>query len=397
MVSKTRVSRAVPVGNSVGRNRQPVVLGVHIDVATTLAGWIRGVKSTMTGGTAVAARHDAAGRHEEAINELARATRAGDIDAMTELGKRLVVGDRAPLLPKDGARFLVDAMRAGSTEAALRLATMAALGAYTEQSWPDALGLLLRAAEQGSEAARGQLQVLARRSPDDAAPTGGWRALAAGIDLGPWLAPSAGITVHEEPVVRAFPELAPVEACDWIIGRARGRLRRALIYDPAQGCDVADDMRTNSATGFDLMDADVVQVAIQHRMAAVLDVPVHNMEGPTVLHYEVGQQITEHFDFLNPKMAHYEHEVRHRGERVVTFLLYLNDDYEGGETDFPRLGAHHKGRRGDALFFVNALPDGTPDTRTVHAGRPPTRGEKWVMSQFVRSRAVLNARAERVG
>ena len=81
----------------------------------------------MTPATARAAEHDAAGRHDQAIDELAHATRAGDIEAMTELGKRLVSGDRAPLLPEDGTRFLADALHAGSSEAALRLATMAAL------------------------------------------------------------------------------------------------------------------------------------------------------------------------------------------------------------------------------------------------------------------------------
>ena len=95
----------------------------------------------------------------------ARATQAGDVEAMTELGKRLVIGDRAPLLPEDGTRFLGDAMQAGSSEAALRLATMAALGAHIEQSWSHALGLLVRAAEQGSASARGQLNVLADRAP----------------------------------------------------------------------------------------------------------------------------------------------------------------------------------------------------------------------------------------
>jgi len=191
-------------------------------------------------------------------------------------------------------------------------------------------------------------------------------------------------------------ELVTDAACDWLIARAEGRLKRALIYDPAYGHDVADQMRTNSAAGFDLMDADVVQIAIQHRMAAIVEVPVHNMEGPTVLHYEVGEQITNHFDFLNPEIPNYEDEIRRRGERIVTFLIYLNDDYGGGETDFPELGVQHKGRRRDGLFFVNALPNGKPDTRMVHAGRPPTTGEKWIFSQFIRNRAALNARAEHV-
>ena len=350
----------------------------------------------MTSATALAAQHDAAGRHDEAINELARATQAGDIDAMTELGKRLVLGDRAPLLPEDGARFLADAMRAGSTEAALRLATMAALGAHTEQSWPTALALLVRAAEQGSQSARGQLCVLARRARTDSPPEG-WRGVAAGIDLGAWLAPAPGVTLHEQPTVRYFPKLVPDEACDWIISRSRGRLRRALIYDPEHGREVADRMRTNSATGFDLMDADVVQIAIQHRMARLIGVPVHHMEGPTVLHYEIGQEITEHFDFVNPRIPRYDEEIRTRGERIGTFLVYLNDDYGGGETEFPQLGVRHKGRRREGLYFTNALPDGTPDHRMVHAGRPPTSGEKWIVSQFVRSRPALNARAERVG
>jgi prolyl 4-hydroxylase len=349
-----------------------------------------------TEGLALAAEHDAAGRHDEAVNALARATQAGDVESMTELGKRLILGDRAPLLPQEGTRFLADALQAGSTEAALRLATMAALGAYTEPNWGVALGLLAGAAERGSDAARGQLLVLARRPLDDAVPAGGWRAVAASIDLPSWLAPLPGVTLHEQPTLRCFDDFVTDQACDWLIGRARGRLRRALIYDSTYGGDVADQMRTNSATGFDLMDADVVQIAIQYRMAAVLGLPVHNMEGPTVLHYEVGQQITEHYDFVNVNMPQYEDELSRRGERIITFLIYLNDDYGGGETEFPQLGIRHKGRRRQALFFPNALPDGKPDLRMVHAGRPPSSGEKWLVSQFIRSRAALNARAERV-
>src|SRR3990167_7510698 len=71
---------------------------------------------SMTVALKIAAEHDLAGRHDDAINALARATQNGDLEAMTELGKRLVGGDRAPLLPKDGAGLLVDAARAGHAE-----------------------------------------------------------------------------------------------------------------------------------------------------------------------------------------------------------------------------------------------------------------------------------------
>jgi prolyl 4-hydroxylase len=156
-------------------------------------------------------------------------------------------------------------------------------------------------------------------------------------------------------------------------------------------------MRSNSIVAFDLADIDCVQVALQSRMAAACGVPADHAEGPTILHYAVGEQITNHVDFVNPGVADYANVIATRGERIITFLLYLNDDYDGGETDFGRLSIRHKGRSGGGLFFTNALPNGTPDVRMVHAGMPPTRGEKWIVSQFFRSRVALNARAESVG
>jgi hypothetical protein len=337
----------------------------------------------------LAARYDEEGRHDDAVNALARATRAGDFAAMTALGKRLIIGDRAPLLPAEGVRFLGEAMQGGRREAALQLATLSGLGAHVPQSWSRAIALLVRAAELGSQSARGQLYVLAGQAPKDSVPPLGWRGLSQRIDLSDWLSIPPGETLHEAPVVRCVPECIPDTACTWLIERARGRLRRALIYDPVERADIAHTMRTNSAAGFNLMEADVVQIIVQHRIAVAVGLPIHHLEGPTVLRYQEGEQITNHFDFVDPAIPNYSEEIRRRGERIITFLIYLNDGFTAGETDFPEFGLRYKGRRRDGVFFVNALPNGQPDTRTVHAGRPPVGGEKWVFSQFIRNRPVF--------
>lgn len=342
----------------------------------------------------LAAEHDLAGRYDDAVNALARAAQAGDLDAMTELGKRLVVGEKAPLLPRDGAGLLLDAAKGGHPEAALRLATLTALGAHVQQNWNDALGLLVFAAERGSESARGQLQALAGRAADAADGDKEWHRLAERIDLRLWLSAPPGQTLCPNPLVRVFPQFVPDSVCAWLIAQARPNLKRALIYDPVGGKDIADHMRTNSAAGFDLIRADVVQAAVQWRMSAAVGVPIAQMEGPTVLHYAVGEQITNHYDFVNPRIPNYQAEIEKRGQRIVTFLVYLNDDYEGGETDFPDLGLRYHGAKGNGIFFTNALPNGEPDLRMVHAGLPPKNNEKWLMSQFIRNRVVLGARAE---
>ncbi len=41
------------------------------------------------------------------------------------------------------------------------------------------------------------------------------------------------------------------------------------------------------------------------------------------------------------------------GQRIATFLIYLNEGYEGGETSFPRIGLNYRAEQGDALFFAN--------------------------------------------
>lgn len=342
-----------------------------------------------------AAQCDAAGEHDQAINALARATQLGDVEAMTQLGKRLVVGDRAPLLPRDGVRFLLDAMRAGGAEAPARVATLAALGLYVEQGLQDALDLLIVAAERGWAAAGDQLRALAGVAPgDDAAVArSDWRALSSSIDLGFWAAAVAGVTLSAAPLVQSFDGLLPFTVCDWLIERSRTQLKRALVYDAVGGREIADHTRTNTVAQFDLMGTELLHLLVQMRMSAACRTPIANMEATAVLHYDVGEEITNHFDFVNPRVPNYTEEIARNGQRMLTFLIYLNDDYDGGETEFPRLGIRHKGRRGEGLLFINALEDGSPDLRTVHAGRPPMRGEKWVVSQFVRNRRVLGAPA----
>ncbi|HEY0342726.1 MAG TPA: 2OG-Fe(II) oxygenase, partial [Steroidobacteraceae bacterium] len=149
---------------------------------------------------------------------------------------------------------------------------------------------------------------------------------------------------------------------------------------------------TNAVASSNLAEVELLDLLVQARMAAACGIPTRNMEAPAVLHYDVGEQITEHFDFVDPQTPNYAQELARNGQRVVTFLVYLNDDYEGGETGFPTLGFTHKGRGGEGLFFVNALPDMQPDLRMLHTGRPPTRGEKWIVSQFIRSRETIQAR-----
>ena len=72
-----------------------------------------------------------------------------------------------------------------------------------------------------------------------------------------------------------------------------------------------------------------------------------------------------------------------------TALIWLNDDYDGGKTDFPDAGVRVKGGVGDLLLFHNVTASGSPDERMMHAGLPVTRGVKWMASRWIRGRDYL--------
>lgn len=346
---------------------------------------------------ALAAVCDAKGAHDDAVNALARAVRLGNVEAKTQLGKRLIAGNNAPLLPTDGAGLLIEAVNDGSAEAAARLAVLAAAGVYVEPGLDHALKLLVLSAQRGWRPAQTQLLALAEDRGlasavnDGAFPADRWQRLADSIDVNGWSRAPAGRNLNESPRICLFEKLLPIEVCGWLIDVSRERLNRALVYDAVARQDYASSNRTNSWAQFDLMSSDLIHLLVQHRMAAASGFPLHNMEATAILHYAVGEEITNHYDFVDPDIPNYEQELETNGQRVMTFLIYLNDDYDLGETEFPELGVSHKGRRGEGLYFINALDDGSPDLRTVHAGRPTANGEKWIVSQFIRNRRVLGA------
>ena len=342
----------------------------------------------------LAQRLDRQGRHDEAVDWLARASRADDVEALTLLGLRLLTGRDAPCLPADGVRLLSDAATRGGADAAGHLAVLIGGGIYARQSWPVALDLLQRSAELGSTSARTQLAILAGVDEvGDPERPEVWRELREAVDLAAWTAPVQGVTRSESPLVRSFQGLAPPAACEWVIQQSRGRLVRAELYDPATGKPIlSEETRLNRIANFGLVDTNLLNILVQTRISATLGIDFDHFESFAVLNYLAGEEYGEHVDYLDPDIPAYAAEIAQMGQRVVTCLIYLNADFEGGETEFPSLGLRYRPElTGDALVFVNAAGE-RPDRRTVHAGRPPTSGEKWVLSQFIRQKPVIGAR-----
>lgn len=188
--------------------------------------------------------------------------------------------------------------------------------------------------------------------------------------------------VFASPRISVIEGCATQAECDWLIARARPRLHPALVYDPMIGDGTRSTTRSNSSVAFSIFQSDIILLLLRARIEAI--VGVAHLEGSAILHYTPGQEFKPHFDFLDPDKPGHARDIKKNGQRVATFLVYLNDDYEGGETEFPKLGWRYKGRKGDALLFWNVDTKGEADPNTHHAGLPTTKGEKWLFSQWLR-------------
>jgi prolyl 4-hydroxylase len=309
-------------------------------------------------------------------------------DALYETAARLLSGASAADIA-ESLHMLKQASAAGHARADTLLAVMSGLGVGMEQRWDEALDHLQRAAERGSIAARGQLLALA--GPDMAADTDpangrAWLRLRQSIELAAWLARPEKTVLSTAPRAVSVQGFLSKTVCDWIIARARARVQRALVYDAATAAGRPGSERSNTAFEFGFLDLDLVVLLVRARIAATIGVPVEILEPPQVLHYDVGEQFARHHDYFDPRRAGHAAQIAAGGQRIATVLVYLNAEYEGGETDFPLIGLRHRGGPGDALYFANIDPQRAPDPRTLHAGLAPTRGEKWLLSQWVRDR-----------
>lgn len=88
--------------------------------------------------------------------------------------------------------------------------------------------------------------------------------------------------------------------------------------------------------------------------------------------YGVGDFFGPHFDGGVPTL------------RRKTYLIYVNDDFEGGETRFGRIGQTLIPVAGRCISWDNTLPDGRIRWQAEHQGMPVTVGQKIALNIWVR-------------
>jgi len=127
-----------------------------------------------------------------------------------------------------------------------------------------------------------------------------------------------------------------------------------------------------------------VALAVDTKICKTLGIRDEYSEGTQAQRYDVGQQFKPHWDFFQPGSDVYRRLAGVRGNRTWTFMVYLNDDLEGGATRFTEIDYAVQPKAGMALFWNNLREDCSPNTMMMHAGEPVTRGHKVIITKWFR-------------
>ena len=192
-------------------------------------------------------------------------------------------------------------------------------------------------------------------------------------------------TLFDRPTVKSFEGLVPIEICHHLIGMTAPGMLVASVFNPQTGAQQADPQKNCMQRIFLPMEMDLTSHVICARMAACAGMTSPHSEYLQIFMYQPGQVFVPHLDGFegtpesNPDL--------HRGgQRLKSVFLYLNDDYEGGETHFCVMNEKIKGSVGEAIVIYNTLEDGTLDDQSVHEAFPTLDSAKWIASLYLREK-----------
>ena len=113
--------------------------------------------------------------------------------------------------------------------------------------------------------------------------------------------------------------------------------------------------------------------SIKKRVSELSELPLENQENFHFVKYGPGGEYKKHHD---------------GGDRPKTALIYLNDGFTGGETEFPKLDITVKPKTGKLIIWDNSSLDGVADETAIHAGLPVEVGTKYIGVIWIKNKKI---------
>jgi prolyl 4-hydroxylase len=178
-------------------------------------------------------------------------------------------------------------------------------------------------------------------------------------------------TIHNEPYIGYYRNFLSAEECDYILLNQEFNQLRYKV--DSYNNSVQDENFTLSYGRHPTMD-EILHIDLINKIKNAFDLEsATQAETFHLAKYPDGGYLVPHHDYRpNSRID----------KRFATFVLWLNDDFNGGELHFPRLNLQIRPKKGCGVFFrygKNANND-----IMIHESKVNTGGPKYMLPIFMR-------------
>jgi len=187
--------------------------------------------------------------------------------------------------------------------------------------------------------------------------------------------------------------------CDNYINNNKNNIKRSTVLNSEK---TIDSVRTSS-------DITLIDSKLDKKILDLVNkyskIPLNLKHGElsTLINYKTSQEYKHHYDICHPTQCDPSHtkdcidDYNKLGSlRNISVIIYLNDDFSGGETNFSKLNLNIKPKKGKALLFYNCKNDINTKSglcnvlnESEHAGTPIESGEKWIIVKWYRIKEII--------
>jgi prolyl 4-hydroxylase len=165
------------------------------------------------------------------------------------------------------------------------------------------------------------------------------------------------------------------EECQMVIDAA---IAKGLARSRVLGKKEVSIVRTSTNTFLDRHEP--ASRLIFDKIHRLTGLPKSRYENVQVVRYSPDQRYDKHYDSCHKCTSDGGDLLREK-----TAYIYLNDDFDGGHTVFPRAGVDLQPRKGRCALWKNIERDtGKILKESEHAAQPVRRGIKWGANVWIR-------------
>jgi prolyl 4-hydroxylase len=189
-------------------------------------------------------------------------------------------------------------------------------------------------------------------------------------------------TIDSDYYIKEIPGFLSYEECDKICEISQKKLSPSKVY--SSDTDIENNtVRISDQCWLNDLDDPTIK-SISERIALITKTDIKSQEELQVVKYKTGGFYKPHFDACNKATDDCSRLNKGLGPRYITFIIYLNDNFEGGETYFPNIDKYVVPKKGKAAIFYNVDKEGEVLPKSLHGGLDVKNGEKWIANKWIR-------------